>query len=58
MCASVALFSLGINCNLSIHFSDCLFILTRKAVPLHAMVALRGKEVYLQLILDLGASWG
>jgi hypothetical protein len=29
-----------------------------KAVPLHAMVALGGRGVYLLLILDLGTRWG
>jgi hypothetical protein len=29
-----------------------------KAVPLHAMNALGGVEVYLLLILDLGTRWG
>jgi hypothetical protein len=28
-----------------------------KAVPLHAMVALGGRGVYLLLILDLGTRW-
>jgi hypothetical protein len=29
-----------------------------KTIPLHAMEALGGKEVYLLLILDLGTRWG
>jgi hypothetical protein len=29
-----------------------------KAVPLHAMKALGGEEVYLLLILDCGSRWG
>jgi hypothetical protein len=29
-----------------------------KAVPLHAMQALGGEEVYVLLILDLGSRWG
>jgi hypothetical protein len=29
-----------------------------KAVPLHAMEALGGEEVYLLLIHDLGTRWG
>jgi hypothetical protein len=30
----------------------------KKAVPLHAMEALQGEEVYLLLIHDLGTRWG
>jgi hypothetical protein len=32
--------------------------IVKKAVPLHAMVALGGEEVQLLLILDLGTRWG
>jgi hypothetical protein len=35
-----------------------LYIYISKAVPLHAMEALGGEEVYLLLILDIGSRWG
>jgi hypothetical protein len=37
----------------------CILVIAMyKAVPLHAMEALGGEEVYLLLILDLGTRWG
>jgi hypothetical protein len=32
--------------------------MVKQAVPLHAMEALGGEEVYLLLIHDLGTRWG